>query len=485
MDCDSKKWLVFLVVSFGVFLSTLDSSMVNIALPAIMAEFGSPLHKTEWVVMSYLLTTSTTLLVWGHFSDRLGRNRFYGFGFLVFGVGSLFCALAPTLNLLITARFLQALGAAVLMANGPALIRQAFPPGKLGRGMGFVGIPVSLGLMSGPVIGGYLIEFFSWRALFLLSLPVCFLFAVLSRFVLPATPSTGASTRKFDWAGSTLWALLLAAVSFFLTHALSTGISWPMATLFIAVILFVGIVFIRVEAMAADPVFPLALLKKSFFFIGVMSALLSFLILFAVLILIPFYLDRVLGLSASRTGLVMLTIPLTVLLVAPLAGWLSDYLGAKLLSTLGLACSCFGLLLLALLTPQTSPWGVAVRLMFLGIGQAMFLSPNSASVLGRLGNKNSGTAAALLATARNLGMMLGVALAGMAFSFFFRLTSGGYDLRHYEGHMAESFCQALQPTFLLFLGAGLFAVHLSWQRPFFVANKRGSDADVNEGETME
>ncbi|MFH1215389.1 MAG: MFS transporter [Pseudomonadota bacterium] len=473
MSSGGKKWLVFLVVSLGVFLSTLDSSMVNIALPAIMAEFGSPLHKTEWVVMSYLLTTSTTLLVWGHFSDRLGRNRFYGVGFLVFGIGSLFCAFAQTLNMLIAARFFQALGAAMLMANGPALIRQAFPPEKLGRSMGFVGIPVSLGLMSGPVVGGYLIEFFSWRALFLLSLPVCLLFAPLSQFVLPANPSANTSSREFDWSGAILWALLLGAVSFSLTHAVQKGVSWWMTAFLVTVSLLAGIFFIKVETEAVDPVLPLALLKKPFFFIGVMSALLSFLLLFAVLILIPFYLDRVLGLSPSRIGLVMLTIPLTVLLVAPLAGWLSDSLGAKILSTLGLACSCLGLLLLAFLSPQSSSWGVAIRLMFLGIGQAMFLSPNSASVLGRLDDKKSGTAAALLATARNLGMMLGVALAGLAFSFFFRLSSGGYDMLHYEEHMANNFCQALQGTFLLFLIAGLYSVYLSWQRPFFVTKTGG------------
>lgn len=480
----NRKWLIFLVVSLGVFLSTLDSSMVNIALPTIMAEFDSPLHKTEWVVIAYLLTTSTTLLIWGHVSDRWGRNRFYGLGFFIFGTGSLFCSLAGTLNVLIGARFFQAIGAAMLMANGPALIRQSFPPEKLGHGMGLLGIPVSLGLMCGPVIGGYLIEFFSWRAIFFLSLPLCFLLTFFSQLILPATTSCRTATPPFDWAGVLLWTLLLTGISSFLTHAGPHGISWWGAALVVGGAVVVAALLLRIEAAAQDPILPLPLLQLPFFSIGVASALVSFLILFAVLILIPFYLDRVVGLNPSRIGLVMLTIPLTVLLVAPIAGSLSDMFGARLLSTAGLASSCCGLLLLATLTPDSSPPAVAARLALFGIGQGMFLSPNSASVLGRLTNKKSGTAAALLATARNLGMMLGVALAGGLFSSFFRHASGGYDLQHYQPHMAAPFCQAMRTTFCIFFLIGLLAVYLSWQRPAGQPGKVGSNVEIDEGKPL-
>ncbi|MCK9296948.1 MAG: MFS transporter [Desulfobulbaceae bacterium] len=475
-----KKILIFLVVASGVFLSTLDSSMVNIALPSIMAEFQAPLHKTEWVVMAYLLTTSSTLLFWGHLADRLGRSRFYGLGLFLFGLGSAGCAFATSLNMLIGARFFQALGAAMMMANGPAIIRQTFAPEKLGRSMGFIGIPVSLGLMSGPVLGGYLIEFFSWRALFLFSLAASLGVALLSQFILPPPAARQRAKNSYDWPGAILWSFLLATASLSLTHAFSAQISplWGGALICCAAAAL--LLFIRIESRAEEPVLPLSLLKKRFFTVGFVSALLSFLLLFSVLILIPFYLDRVLGLPASRIGLTMTTIPLAAIVVAPVAGWLSDSIGARILSTLGLAFSTIGLLLLAFLSPETQPAEVAVRLAFLGLGQAIFLSPNSASVLARMAEKNSGTAAALLATARNLGMMLGVALAGLFFSFFFRQITGGAELKEYSVAQAGSFCLALRSSFLLVSLVGLGAVVLSWQRPVFISAKMASDADVKE-----
>ena len=475
MSVKNRKWLVFLVVATGVFLSTLDSSMVNIALPSIMNDFQAPLHQTEWVVMAYLLTISTTLLFWGHLSDRLGRGRFYGLGFFVFGSGSLACVFSSTLFMLICSRFLQALGAAMMMANGPAIIREVFPPEKLGRSMGLIGVPVSLGLMCGPVLGGFLIELFSWRALFLLSLPISFSLALLSQFVLPMGLQCGRAA-SFDWKGAFWWCVLLVSICLCLTFASSSSASLGLA-LFWAFIAAASLVFfVRVERGAREPVLPLLLLRKRFFTIGVVSALLSFLILFSVLILMPFYLDLVLKLTPSGIGFVMMSIPVTALIVAPLAGWLSDFLGARILSTLGLFFSTIGILLVASLTPETGPVSVAARLSLFGIGQATFLSPNSASVLGRLANKNSGTAAALLATARNVGMMLGIALAGLSFSFFFRMTSGGMELDQFVTGSEGDFCQALRYCFfsLSFLGVG--AVLLSWQRPVFSGRKVEDDA---------
>lgn len=476
MTVRGSQWPVFLLVSCGVFLSTLDSSMVNVALPSIMEEFSSTLHATEWVVISYLLTTSTTLLVWGHFSDRWGRNRFYTLGFFIFGSGALACAVSPSLATLIAARFLQALGAAMLMANGPALIRQIFPAHQLGRFMGLIGVAVSLGLMCGPLAGGLLIEFFSWRALFFLSPPLCLLLALAGLAVLPDNSFSAPRQGTFDLSGALLWAALLASLSFLLTHGTS---SHPPRSATPLLALFVPGAFsllIFVEQRADDPILPPMLLRKSFFLIGVTSALFSFLILFSALILVPFYLNHVLGLSASTIGMVMLTIPATALLVAPVAGWLSDSLGARLLSTTGLLCSSTGLFLLALLGPHSSPLSVAARLILLGMGQALFLSPNSSSVLGSMGLRTSGTAAALLATARNLGMMLGVAISGLLFSMFFQWHTGGFELHHYDRGMAIPFCQALRDTFLCFSVLGLLASALSWRRPAHIRPLSASDA---------
>lgn len=467
----NKKRLVFLVIASGVFLSTLDSSMVNIALPIIMAEFRTPLHKTEWVVMAYLLTTSITLLFWGNVSDRLGRGRLYAIGFLVFGLGSMGCAFSGTMSTLIGFRVFQALGAAMMMANGPAIIRDVFPPEKLGRSMGLIGVPVSLGLMTGPLVGGYVIEFFSWRALFLLSLPISIIFGCLAYFILPSCRSSQGVT-SFDWLGVVLWSMLLFLASLIITHLSAPVISWTTAVMASCVFGITLFFFVKIEGKVKSPIFPLTLLKKSFFSIGLISALLSFQILFSALILTPFYLNLILHLSPAKIGLVMTAISLSALIVAPIAGWCSDFIGAKILSTLGLCFSTVGLILLATVTSNTSPVSVAFRLLFFGIGQAIFLSPNSASVLGRLGRKNSGTAAALLATARNVGMMLGIGLAGFIFSFYFRIITGGMDFSQSGVDFEQDFCLAFRYTFLTLSAVGVSATFLSWQRPIFNRGKR-------------
>jgi MFS family permease len=148
-------WFSFFVVATGVFMSTMDSSMVNIALPAIMDDFSMPLRNTEWVVMIYLLAITATLLFWGYLADRFGRRRIYAFGLFIFALGSLACALAPQLRWLVLARLGQALGAAMMMATGPAMVKEIFPADQLGRGLGLIGVAVSLGLMAGPAVSGF------------------------------------------------------------------------------------------------------------------------------------------------------------------------------------------------------------------------------------------------------------------------------------------------------------------------------------------
>ncbi|MEW6221470.1 MAG: MFS transporter, partial [Thermodesulfobacteriota bacterium] len=199
-----SKWGVFVIVACGVFMATLDSSIVNIALPSIMASLHAPLHRTEWVVMIYLVTISASLLWWGALSDAWGRRGLYSLGMLLFAAGSLACALAASIGWLIAARWLQALGAAMMMAIGPAIIGETFPKNETGRAFGLIGVVVSWGLMTGPALGGFLVEHFSWRAIFLVTVPVGLVFSLLARAQLPA-PVLRPHTGGFDWRGACLW----------------------------------------------------------------------------------------------------------------------------------------------------------------------------------------------------------------------------------------------------------------------------------------
>ena len=458
----AKKWPTFLIVATGVFMSTLDSSMVNIALPFIMKDFHSPLANTQWVVMIYLLTITATLLFWGHLSDRLGRGRIYTTGLLIFGLGSLACAYAPVLAFLIVARFFQALGGAMMMAAGPAIIKETFPKEQLGRGLGLIGMAVSLGLMSGPSLGGFLLELASWRVLFFITVPLGLVFAFLAIRILPGPARH--YTGPLDWLGSLTWATALVLLCLTLTHASSA--SWSAVRLFITGGAGAGALgcFVAIEARLPHPILAMKLFRNRHFSLAIASAVLSFMVLFAVILLIPFHLDRVLHLPPSKIGLVMLAIPSSILVVSPLAGWLSDSVGARFISTLGLSISTLGALLLTTIQASTPPLIIAGQLMLLGLGQALFLSPNSASVLSHVEAGKAGAAAALLATARNLGMLLGIAQAALIFSLYFREVTNGLDLRDFRPEHTTAFLSALHAAVLGAALIGLLGTTASWFR---------------------
>jgi len=457
MDPQQKKWQLFLVVSVGVFMSTLDSSMVNIALPSIMDDYHSTLATTEWVVMVYLLTITVSLLFWGHLADYLGRGRIYAAGMLVFGIGSFLCGMANTINWLIFFRFCQALGAAMMMSTGPALIKLTFPAARLGRHMGLIGMAVSVGLMTGPSLGGIIIEYLSWRAIFFITVPLGLIFFLFALFIMPP-PAGEKKPASFDWLGGLLWAASLCLA------ILAVTIKPPVQFMLLAAAGFGFYLFVQHEKRAPDPMLPLPLIRRRFFSMALLSSLLSFTVLFSVIILMPFYLNRILALSPARIGLVMMAIPLGVLVVSPVAGWLSDSLGARYISTIGLLISTVGVLLLALLPQTAAPLTVAARLALLGFGQAMFLSPNSASVMAHIHDEFAGISAGLLATARNMGMLMGVGLAGLIFTFVFSSYTGGLDLKDFLPGHRVFFMAALRTSFLAAAAVGTVAVVVSWWR---------------------
>jgi EmrB/QacA subfamily drug resistance transporter len=458
------KWRIFLLVGAGVFLSTMDSSMVNVALPSIMRSFSAPLIQVQWVVLIYLLTITVSLLLWGVAADRLGTGRVYLLGIGVFGIGSLVCALSPTIWLLIGARLVEGLGAAMMMASGPVIIRDAFPRRELGKGIGMIGIATSAGLMSGPLISGLLINSFSWRMIFLVTLPVSLVILVagISLFRTSGSGNGARNKRQFDGRGAMLWAVLV--VSFILYAHFLPSVGWLFRVggalwLMLAIFLFVW-----TERTRTSGILPLHLFGKSYFHIGLITAAVSFGALFVVLVLLPFYLDYVRGLPANLIGLVMMAVPLSLFVVSPVSGMIYDRLGGRVLTTAGLAICFVALLSLALIDAESSLTAICGRLALLGMGQSMFLAPNTASLLSRIEDDDAGVTAGLLATSRNLGMLSGAAFAGIVFAGWFAWFTGGAEVRHYDPVQSDLFIAALRATFLCASAISLVAVLISWQR---------------------
>ncbi len=462
----SRPWVSFSLVAIGVFLATMDSSMVNVALPTIMRSFGATLAQTEWVALIYLLTITVTLLIWGRLADRLGKRKMYLLGMLVFGLGSAACSAASTLLLLVACRFIQAAGASMMMSSGPAIIKRVFPAHQLGRALGLIGVATSLGLMSGPVISGLMIRVYSWRALFLVTVPISLICFVGGWFgLLPVSALTSPSSQKrepFDWSGLLLWALVVILSALLATHYTM----WSGAMTFVGLCGIGGlfVLLIVVERRAVEPLFPFALFQERHYAIAMICAALSFTVLFVVLILVPFYLDYVLRLPVDRIGLVMMAVPAAVFVVAPFSGWLYDRTGARILTTSGLSLCCLALILLCLLDARSEMQDVAWRLAVLGAGQALFLSPNSASVLATAPLRYIGVTSGMLATVRNLGMLAGVMLAGLIFGGVFSWLSGGMDVKDFTPAHVASFVTALRISFALAALLALVGVILSGRR---------------------
>lgn len=464
MQKKHESWIILAMVMTGVFLSTMDSGMINVALPTIMRSFALSLEHAEFIVTFYLLTITVTLVFWGHFADRYGRGTLYLLGMLLFSLGALACYFAPSYLLLLASRFLQALGASMMMSSGPALIKLVFPSDHLGRSLGLVGIATACGLLSGPLVSGLLLNMFSWRAIFLVSLPTSLtVFCFGWFFIRHRLPQTGSSgTFAFDWLGSIFW-VTIVVLGLSLFHRLDRFITPANILVFIAFVALT-LVFFQVEKNAASPILPISLLRQRFYWVAVLTSTISFATLFAVLVLVPFYLEYVVRLPIVQVGRVMMAVPATLIVLSPLSGWLYDQIGARILTTTGLGLSCLALIGLATLANDSSMVEVVVKLALLGAGQSVFLSPNSASVLSQVSEEFSGITAGVLATARNFGMVAGATLAAALFSWWFTFYSGGEQLVGFSPSDSNAFMLALKTTFLLSACLSLLGGVLSARR---------------------
>jgi EmrB/QacA subfamily drug resistance transporter len=459
---------VLFLVSAGVFMSTMDSSMLNVALPVLMKVFASSLAATEWVVLVYLLTITVSLLFWGYFSNTIGQGKLYWRGVLIFTLGSLLCTLAPSIGTLIVFRLVQATGASMMMAMGPALIKSSYPPEKLGQGLGLIGIATSLGLMSGPVISGLLLRWAHWRFIFLVTVPVgLFLYIAGGRLLRNlGRPDTETINRvqphPFDRAGGLFYVMAVILTVLPLSHATTTccqGDGMRVVKMVLPALFWM--LFVWWELRCPRPLLPVRLFASRFYAVAMICAMFSFVVLFFVLLLMPFYLSKVRGYPPDQVGWFMMSVPLCVFFVAPLAGHLHDRIGARIIATLGLALCLVSLVLLTHLEMGTSPSFIVAALALLGFGQPMFHAPNSASALSGVPHEKSGITASLLATSRNMGMLFGTALAGFIFAHQYAALTGGMDIRDFTGEHSLAFIHSLRRTFQAGILLAAVAVLLS------------------------
>lgn len=409
-----NKWAVMAVLAIGILMATLDSSIVNISLPSIAHYFAVPLNgAVEWVIISYLIVIAGVLLTLGRLADMLGRKTLWIVGLLVFTLGSATCGAAPTLLVLIMARAFQGLGGALIMSVSPAMLTAAFPDEERGRALGINAVFVALGVSIGPTLGGVITQSFTWRWIFYVNVPLGILGILCAALILKA--GRKGARGRFDPAG----ALLLAAGLVALTLGLSFGQEWgwtsPTLLVTMAVCVVALLLLAVVERRVTDPILDFTLLRNRVFFSANFSLILSNLALFTVSFMLPFYLEELRGIQPGEAGLLLTPLPLTIAVIAPFSGALADRIGSRWLAAGGLAIACIGLFLLSQLNAQSTLFDIIWRLVFTGVGQAMFQSPNNSALMGSAPRNQQGSASGFLATSRVVGQSVSVALSGAIF----------------------------------------------------------------------
>jgi len=409
----SQKWYIMLCVAMGVFLSTIDGSIVNVALPTLKESLDTRFSTVQWVVVAYLLVITSLMLGVARLGDMIGKKRIYMGGMAIFTVGSVLCGLSPSVGWLIAFRVLQAIGAVMIQALGFAIVTESFPPGERGRALGILGTVVSVGISVGPTLGGLLIGLAGWHAIFLVNLPVGVVGLTLVRRYVPDLRPPGG--QRFDFAGALILFLTLLALALGLTFGPDTGwLDLRIIGLLIGALAGLAI-FLVVEARINQPMIDLRLFRDPLFSTSLLTGFLVF-VVFAGMFVLPFYLERVKGFEPQQVGLFLTVVPLALGLTAPVAGSLSDRYGSRGIAVLGLGIVMIGCLSASTLSEDTSTLGYIVRLLPFGLGAGLFQSPNNSAIMGLAPRDRLGVVSGLLALSRTFGQTTGIPLMGAIFA---------------------------------------------------------------------
>jgi EmrB/QacA subfamily drug resistance transporter len=409
---DKPERYLTLAAAMGSFLTALDSSAVNSVLPLIRADFDTSIPMVQWVLLAELLVTTGLLLAFGRLGDQLGHKRIYSAGFVVFFSGCAFCAGAPTVAALIAFRIIQGIGAAMLMVSSPALLVKHSPAKRRGRVLGLRASLIYLGLAAGPAVGGWLAGRYGWRAVFWMQLPVILAGLILTHRVIVDDPSSAHPPTQ-DFAGAFTWIGFLAALLFGLNRGTAWGWTSPAVLLPLLVSAMFLIAFQRIERGRREPMIDLSLFDNSSFSLPVATLVLSFVSGYLLTVLLPFCLIQGRHMRPAAAGLILAAYGLIRVAAAPLSGRWSDNFGPRWPATFGAGTLAAGTLFLSRLGQDSSVVAWTAGALIAGAGLGIFVPPNNSMLLGAVPRSRHGVASGVLATSRNVGMGLGVALAGI------------------------------------------------------------------------
>ena len=447
-----KEWAILPTVLPMTFMTTLDSSIVNVALPTMARELNTTMAGIEWVVTSYLIVICATILLFGKLGDILGKTRIFKFGIGIFTIGSLLCGLSNTLFMLILSRIVQAIGAGAAMATNQGIITETFPANERGRALGMSGTAVALGTMVGPTLGGLIVSIAPWEYIFLINIPIGILVYIGVIKILPIKKKI--NDFIIDVKGSILFMISITLLFTSINFGQSLGYNnlFIIMSFIISLILFA--IFIRVEKTSNNPMLDISIFKNRLFSLSIFCGFTSFISIGAVNIILPFYYQDVLSLSPSSAGLMMTVSPIILAIVAPLSGYLSDKIGSEKISALGLSILSIGIISLVLFNVNTSLIIVGALVGLLSLGSGIFQSPNNSLIMSTVKKNELGIAGSINGLVRNLGTTTGIALSTNI--LYSRMSSKvGYKVSGYIDGRPDVFIYAMR---FVFTGIGLICL---------------------------
>ena len=443
-----NRWLSLIAASFGMFLGSLDIA-VNVALPDITSSFGTDLQTVQWMILFYVGSTTGLQLGLGSAADIYGLKRFYVIGLTIYTLAVLLIGVAPLLSIVFGLRVLQAVGNGLILASVPALVTRIFPPGERGRGLGLMSGIAILGLITGALGGGVLVDTLGWRAIFLARVPLGALAIVLALMALREQRESE-SPRSFDLRGALTLFVGLAALILFLTLGGRVGWAAPQVLALAALSAGFLIGFVFLEKTADHPILDLAVLRKRVLAPVMVASHLMFMATFVNWFILPFYLSDTLGVNAKVLGFLLMLMTALGAVSAPIGGWLSDRMPPAYLTTLALTIAAAALFWFSLLDARSSVADVATRMAVIGIGIGLFQAANATLIMGTVPGDRLGTGGAILSLSRSMGTVSSVAI--MSALFASRLSAHTATVA--QGSAEQAFVSAFQDTYLI---AGILA----------------------------
>lgn len=448
MEQIKNKNLTMILIGIGIviFMSTLDSSIVTVALPVLSKALSTNMSLINWVVTMYLIVMSGTLMIFGKLGDKYGKIKFFKWGTIIFVISSALCALSVSWLTLIIARSLQAIGAAMTMATSNGIIVEVFPDNRRGQALGWMGSFVSLGGIIGPSIGGILLNFFPWHIIFWLNVPIGVFAVIVLLKYLPNSFDKTYDSKGFDLTGSIL--LLVGFSSMFIGILLSQ--QWGWADWRILTLTILGLILLialyRYESKQSEPILPVSLFKNKWFTVQLLACFMVFIIDFFFDVIAPFYLQNARQFSPLFSGFFLLIFPVVQLFVAPISGSLADRHDPFKITLVGLAIISFGQIFYVLSGLNNTILIFAIGAALAGLGNGLFHSPNNVLVMSNVEEKDYGSAGSVYSLARTVGMVVGSAMSTTLLFGSMSILNGS-RVKSYTSNNPQLFIDGMHMTF--------------------------------------